>query len=63
MFTYYQRLYSPLIGDCLQMGDQPVAKPFFTQTSMPQVGFELMTPVSKQAKTVHVSDSAANVIS
>jgi hypothetical protein len=33
-----------------------------TQTSMPQIGFQLTTPVFKQAKTVHALDCAATVI-
>jgi hypothetical protein len=33
-----------------------------TQTSMPQVGFELMIPVFERAKTVHALDRAASVI-
>jgi hypothetical protein len=33
-----------------------------TQTSVPPVGFESMTPVFEWAKTVHISDRAATVI-
>jgi hypothetical protein len=32
------------------------------QTSMPRVGFEPMTPVFEQAKTIHALDRAATVI-
>jgi hypothetical protein len=56
------------------MGDQPVARPLpiyrttqtqnkRTQTSMPLVGFELMTPVFQQTKTIHALYHAATVIS
>jgi hypothetical protein len=52
-------------------GDQPVARPLpthrtqtqnkRTQTSMPRVGFEPMTPVFERAKMVHALDRAATV--
>jgi hypothetical protein len=49
-------------------GDQPIARPLSTQnnrtqTSMPWVGLEPTIPVFKRAKTVHVLDRAATVIS
>jgi hypothetical protein len=55
-------------------GDQPVARPLSThtatqtqnkrtQTSIPRVGFEPTIPVFERAKTVHVFDRAAIVIS
>jgi hypothetical protein len=55
------------------MWDQPVPRPVHshrraqtenkrTQTSMPQVGFEPMTPVFERTKTVHALDRAAVVI-
>jgi hypothetical protein len=54
-------------------GDQPVARPLpahrraqtqdkYTQTSMPQVGFEPTNPVFERAKIVHDLDRAATVI-
>jgi hypothetical protein len=54
-------------------GDQSVARPLpthrtaqtqntRTQTSMPQVGFEITTPVFKRTKTVQALDRAATVI-
>jgi hypothetical protein len=50
-------------------GDRPVTRPLPTQTqikrsytSMPRVGFELMIPAFKQAKTVHVIDRSATLI-
>jgi hypothetical protein len=53
-------------------GDQPVARPLpahkttqtqnkRTQTSMPQVGFELAILVLEREKTVHALDRAATV--
>jgi hypothetical protein len=53
-------------------GDQPVARPLpahgaaqtqnkHTQTSMPQVGFELTIPAFQLAKTVRALDCAATV--
>jgi hypothetical protein len=55
------------------MADQPVARPLpghrtaqtqnkRSQTSMPQMGFELTIPVFERAKTVHALDCAATVI-
>jgi hypothetical protein len=55
------------------MGDQPFARPLpahrtaqtqnkRTQTSMPQVGFKPMIPVSERVKTVHALDRTATVI-
>jgi hypothetical protein len=43
------------------MGDEPVTRPLpdtaiITQTSMPQVGFELTIPVFERAKTFHALD-------
>jgi hypothetical protein len=54
-------------------GDQPAAWPLpthrttqtqkkRTQTSMPQVGFELTIPAFERAKTVHALDCVATVI-
>jgi hypothetical protein len=42
-------------------GEQSVARPLPTQTSMPRVGFEPPTPVFKREKSVHASDRAATV--
>jgi hypothetical protein len=48
------------------VGDQLVARPLLIiihkhQTSMPQVGFELTSPDSERAKTVHALDRLATV--
>jgi hypothetical protein len=62
-----------MVGRTTWTGDQSVARPLpihratqtqnkRTQTSMPQVGFELTISVFERAKTVHVLDSAATVI-
>jgi hypothetical protein len=56
------------VGRTPWTGDQPVARPLpahrttQTQTSMPGVGFEFMTPVFERANTVHALDHAATVI-
>jgi hypothetical protein len=55
------------------MGDQPAAsalsthrttqtESMSTQTSLPRVGFEPMTPVFEQTRTIHVPDRASTVI-
>jgi hypothetical protein len=55
------------------MGNKPVLRPLpihrttqtqnrRTQISMPEEGFEPMTPVFKRVKTVHALDRAATVI-
>jgi hypothetical protein len=54
-------------------GDQPVARPLpahrtaqtqnkYTETSMPQVGFEPPIPVFERAKTVHALSRETTVI-
>jgi hypothetical protein len=61
------------VGRTPWTGDQPVTRPLpthrttqthnkGTQTSMPGMGFETMTPVFERAKTVHALDRAATVI-
>jgi hypothetical protein len=60
------------VGRTPWTADQPVTRPLpahrtaqtqnkRTQTSMPQVGSEPMTPVFKRAKTVHALDRGAIV--
>jgi hypothetical protein len=51
---------SPSQGRYLNTGQHKQNK--CIQTSMPQVGFELMIPVFEGAKTVHALDRAATVI-
>jgi hypothetical protein len=62
------------VGRTRWTGDQPIARPLptyrtsqtqnkHTQTSMLQVGFEVMIPVFLQAKTVHALRCTATVIS
>jgi hypothetical protein len=71
-FLSFVILYT--VGRTSWTGDQPVARPLpiyriaqtqnkCTQTTMPQVGFEPMTPVFEQAKTVHALARTATVIS
>jgi hypothetical protein len=61
------------VGRTPWTGDRPVAGPLsahgpaqmqnkFTQTSMPQVGFEPTIAVFERAKTVHALDRGATVI-
>jgi hypothetical protein len=62
------------VGRTPWMGDQPVARPLpahthrtqaqnkCTQTTMPPVGFESMTPAFERAKAVHILDLAAIMI-
>jgi hypothetical protein len=61
------------VGRTSWTGDQPVERPLpihrttqtqnkRTQTCMPRVGFELMTPVFERAKTVHALDCVDTAI-
>jgi hypothetical protein len=61
------------VGRAPWTGDQPIARPLRahrtasiqnkrTQTSKPQVGFELTIPVFERTKTVRALDRAASVI-
>jgi hypothetical protein len=61
------------VGRTTWTGDEPVTRPLSahwtahthnkrTQTSMPQVGFELTIPVSERAKTVYDLNIAATVV-
>jgi hypothetical protein len=70
----FQFLNMYTVGRTLWTGDQPIARPLpiqgttqtqnkRTQTSMPWVGFELMTPMFERTKTVHALDGAATLIS
>jgi hypothetical protein len=70
---FFSFLIQYTVGSTPWTGDQPVARQLpthrttqtqneRTQTSMPRVGFEPMTPVFERAKTVHASDRVATVI-
>jgi hypothetical protein len=70
---FFSFFISYAVGRTPWTGDQSVARPLsahrtaqtqnkHTQTSMPQVGFELTIPVFERAKTVHTLGRATTVI-
>jgi hypothetical protein len=72
--TFFSFLIQYTVGRTPWTGVQPVARPQpthrttqtqnkHTQTSMPRVGFQPMTPMFKRVKTVHALDHTATVIS
>jgi hypothetical protein len=71
--AFFSFLILYTVGRTPWTGDQPVARPLpthriiqthnkRTKTPMPGVGFEPTVPAFERAKTVHTSDSTANVI-